>query len=70
MGMFGFQVSGAAASWMVGRMGTDAHLYDDPEDAAIPALLNSRSSLRSSRRASTSRTSSRMFGSVRFPSSR
>jgi hypothetical protein len=26
--------------------------------------------LRSSRRASTSRTSSRMFGSVRFPSSR
>ncbi|VAH70271.1 unnamed protein product [Triticum turgidum subsp. durum] len=23
-------------------MGTDAHLYDDPEDAAIPALLDSR----------------------------
>ncbi|XP_047078938.1 AP-3 complex subunit beta-like [Lolium rigidum] len=42
MGMFGLQASGAAASWMVGRMGTDAHLYDDPEDAALPALLDSR----------------------------
>ncbi|CAM0885563.1 unnamed protein product [Alopecurus aequalis] len=42
MGMFGLQASGAAASWVVGRMGTDAHLYDDPEDAAIPALLDSR----------------------------
>jgi hypothetical protein len=63
-------VSGAAASWMVGRMGTDAHLYDDPEDAAISALLNSCCSSRSSRRASTSRTSSRRFVSVRFPSSR
>jgi hypothetical protein len=27
---------------MVGRMGTNAHLYDDPEDAAIPVLLDSR----------------------------
>ncbi|VAH70275.1 unnamed protein product [Triticum turgidum subsp. durum] len=40
--MFGMRASGAAASWVVGRMGTDAHLYDDPEDAAIPALLDSR----------------------------
>ncbi|XP_062208225.1 AP3-complex subunit beta-A-like isoform X2 [Phragmites australis] len=40
--MFGLQASGAAASWMVGRMGTDAHLYDDPDDASIPALLDSR----------------------------
>ncbi|KAJ1287279.1 hypothetical protein BS78_03G419300 [Paspalum vaginatum] len=40
--MFGFQASGAAASWVVGRMGTDAHLYDDPDDASIPALLDSR----------------------------
>ncbi|KAI4980150.1 hypothetical protein ZWY2020_020635 [Hordeum vulgare] len=31
-----------AASWVVGWMGTDAHLYDDPEDAAILALLDSR----------------------------
>ena len=41
-GMFGMRASGAAASWVVGRMGTDAHLYDDPEDAAILALLDSR----------------------------
>ncbi|RCV29251.1 hypothetical protein SETIT_5G469000v2 [Setaria italica] len=40
--MFGLQASGAAASWVVGRMGTDAHLYDDPDDASIPALLDSR----------------------------
>ncbi|KAE8800270.1 AP3-complex subunit beta-A [Hordeum vulgare] len=40
--MFGMRASGAAASWVVGRMGTDAHLYDDPEDAAILALLDSR----------------------------
>nr|CAB3503671.1 unnamed protein product [Digitaria exilis] len=40
--MFGLQSSGAAASWVVGRMGTDAHLYDDPDDASIPALLDSR----------------------------
>ncbi|TVU37043.1 hypothetical protein EJB05_19010 [Eragrostis curvula] len=40
--MFGLQASGAAASWVVGRMGTDAHLYDDPDDAAIPELLDSR----------------------------
>ncbi|KAI5019393.1 hypothetical protein ZWY2020_044281 [Hordeum vulgare] len=40
--MFGMRASGAAASWVVGRMSTDAHLYDDPEDAAIPALLDSR----------------------------
>ncbi|KAK3166627.1 hypothetical protein QOZ80_1AG0048270 [Eleusine coracana subsp. coracana] len=40
--MFGLQASGAAASWVVGRMGTDAHLYDDPDDAAIPDLLDSR----------------------------
>ncbi|KAI4978829.1 hypothetical protein ZWY2020_015582 [Hordeum vulgare] len=41
-GMFGMRASGAATSWVVGRMGTDAHLYDDPEDAAILALLDSR----------------------------
>ena len=40
--MFGLQASGAAASWVVGRMGTDAHLYDDPYDASIPELLDSR----------------------------
>ncbi|KAG8079178.1 hypothetical protein GUJ93_ZPchr0007g3687 [Zizania palustris] len=40
--MFGLQASGAAASWVVGRMGTDAHLYDDPDDASIPTLLDSR----------------------------
>jgi len=40
--MFGLQATGAAASWVVGRMGTDAHLYDDPDDASIPALLDSR----------------------------
>jgi hypothetical protein len=40
--MFGLQASGAAASWVVGRMGTDAHLYDGPDDAAIPDLLDSR----------------------------
>jgi hypothetical protein len=40
--MFGLQASGAAASWVVGRMGTDAHLYDDPDDASIPELLDSR----------------------------
>lgn len=40
--MFSLQSSGAAASWVVGRMGTDAHLYDDPDDASIPALLDSR----------------------------
>ena len=34
--------SGTAASWVVGWMGTDADLYDDPEDAAILALLDSR----------------------------
>ena len=36
------RASGTTASWVVGWMGTDAHLYDDPEDAAIPALLDSR----------------------------
>ncbi|KAE8790460.1 AP3-complex subunit beta-A [Hordeum vulgare] len=36
------RASGAAASWVVGRMGTDTHLYGDPEDAAILALLDSR----------------------------
>ncbi|KAI4973898.1 hypothetical protein ZWY2020_041679 [Hordeum vulgare] len=41
-GMFGMRASGTAASWVVGWMGTDAHLYDDPEDAAILALLDSR----------------------------
>ncbi|KAI5022206.1 hypothetical protein ZWY2020_058936 [Hordeum vulgare] len=41
-GMFGMRASGVTASWVVGRMGTDAHLYDDPEDAAILALLDSR----------------------------
>ena len=40
--MFVMRASGATASWVVGQMGTDAHLYDDPEDAAIPALLDSR----------------------------
>jgi len=40
--MFGLQATGAAASWVVGRMGTDAHLYDDPDDSSIPALLDSR----------------------------
>ncbi|KAE8768105.1 AP3-complex subunit beta-A [Hordeum vulgare] len=40
--MFGMRASGTAASWVVGWMGTDAHLYDDPEDAAILALLDSR----------------------------
>ncbi|KAI4988317.1 hypothetical protein ZWY2020_029947 [Hordeum vulgare] len=41
-GMFGMRASGTAASWVVGWMGTDAHLYDDLEDAAILALLDSR----------------------------
>ncbi|KAI4984550.1 hypothetical protein ZWY2020_017180 [Hordeum vulgare] len=41
-GMFGMRASDTAASWVVGWMGTDAHLYDDPEDAAILALLDSR----------------------------
>ncbi|KAE8810996.1 AP3-complex subunit beta-A [Hordeum vulgare] len=41
-GMFGMRASGAAASWVVGRMGTDVHLYDDPKDAAILAVLDSR----------------------------
>ncbi|XP_044412372.1 AP-3 complex subunit beta isoform X2 [Triticum aestivum] len=39
--MFGMRACGAAASWVVGWMGTDAHLYDDPEAVAIPALLDS-----------------------------
>ena len=38
MGMFGLQESGVAASSVVGRMGTDAHL----DDASVAALRDSR----------------------------
>ncbi|KAE8770786.1 hypothetical protein D1007_57419 [Hordeum vulgare] len=40
-GMFGMRASSVAVSWVVGWIGTNVHLYDDTEDAAIPALLDS-----------------------------
>lgn len=39
---FGAAESLSKASTMVFRMGTDAHLYDDPDDVSIVPLLDSK----------------------------